>query len=75
MCCFAEGRMRLFEAEIFNNSEVIVVIETGWKQRTHTGYKPQQVVISKCLPVLAQKLALVGFYLVHEGCLPIFQVD
>jgi len=43
--------MRLFEAEIFNNfSKVIVVVETGWKQHTHTGYKPQQVVICKCLP-------------------------
>ena len=66
---FAEGRMRLFGAEIFNNFSVaIAVSEPGWKQRIHATYKPRQVVIRKCLPVLAQKLALFGFYLVTEGC-------
>ena len=61
---FAEGRMRLFGAEIFNNFSVaIAVSETGWKQRIHATYKPRQVVIRKCLPVLAQKLALFGFKL------------
>ena len=31
---FAEGRMKLFGAEIFNNFSVAVVVpEPGWKQR------------------------------------------
>ena len=60
---FAEGRMKLFGAEIFNNFSVAVVVpEPGWKQRI------RQVVIRKCLPILAQKLAHFGFYLVNEGC-------
>ena len=59
---FVEGRMRLFGAEIFKNFSVAVVVpESGWKQRIHATYKPQQVVIRNCLPVLAQKLALLGF--------------
>ena len=67
---FAEGRMRLFGAEIFNNFSVTIVVpESGWKQRIRATYKPQQVVIRKCLPVLAQKLALFSFYLVNEGVL------
>ena len=62
---FAEGRMDLFEAEIFNNFPVAVVVpEPGWKLCIHATYKPQQVVIRKCLPVLAQKLAHFG----NEGC-------
>ena len=40
----------------------IVLLEPGWKQCIHTMYKQGQVVIRKCLPVLAQKLALFGFY-------------
>ena len=65
---FAEGRMRLFGAEIFNNFSVAIVVpESGWKQCMCAMYKPQQVVIRKCLPVLAQKLALFGFYVVNEG--------
>ena len=53
---FAEGRMRLFGAEIFNNFSVAIIVpESGWKQRIHETYKPWQVVIRKCLPVLAQK--------------------
>ena len=56
--------MKLFGAEIFNNFSVAVVVpEPGWKQ-----YKPRQVVIRKCLPILAQNLAHFGFYLVNEGC-------
>ena len=59
---FAEGRMRLFGAEIFKNFSVAVVaLESGWKQHIRAMYKPQQVVIRNCLPVLAQKLALLGF--------------
>ena len=66
---FAEGRMRLFGAEIFNNFSVAIVVpESGWKQRIHATYKLRQVVMRKCWPVLAQKLALFGFYLVTEGC-------
>ena len=66
---FAEGRMKLFGAEIFNNFSVAVVVpEPGWKQRIRATYKPRQVVISKFLPILAQKLAHFGFYLVNEGC-------
>ena len=66
---FAEGRMKLLEAEIFNSYSVAVVVpEPGWKQRIRATYKPQQVVIRKCLPILAQNLALFGFYLVNEGC-------
>ena len=43
---FAEGRMRLFGAEIFNNFSVaIAVSEPGWKQRIHATYKSRQVVI------------------------------
>ena len=61
--------MRLFGAEIFNNFSVAIVVpESGWKQHICATYKSQQVVIHKCLPVLAQKLALFGFYLVNEGC-------
>ena len=59
---FAEGRMRLFGAEIFHNLSVAIVVpESGWKQRIRGMYKPQQVVIRKCLPDLAQKLALFDF--------------
>ena len=66
---FAEGRMKLFGAEIFNNFSVAVVVpEPGWKQRIRATYKPWQVVIRKFLPILAQKLAHFGFYLVNEGC-------
>ena len=67
---FAEGRMRLFGDENFQQlySVEIAVPEPGWKQRICTTYKPRQVVKHKCLPVLAQKLALFGFYLVYEGC-------
>ena len=54
---FAEGRMKLFGAEIFNNSVAVVVPKPGWKQRIRATYKPRQVAIRKCLPVLAQKLA------------------
>ena len=61
---FAEGRMKLFGAEIFNFS-VAVIPEPGWKQRIRAMYKPQQVVIRKCLPILAQKVAHFGF---NEGC-------
>ena len=58
--------MKLFGAEIFNNLFVAVFVpEPGWKQRIHAMYKPWQVVIRKCLPVLAQKLAHFGFYLVN----------
>ena len=61
--------MKLFGAEILNNFSVAVVVpETGWKQRIRATYKPQQVVIRKFLPILAQKLAHFGFYLVNEGC-------
>ena len=56
--------MKLFGAEIFNNS-VAVVPEPGWKQRIRAMYKPRQVVIRKCLPIVAQKLAHFGFYLVN----------
>ena len=62
---FAEGRMKLFGAEIFNNSVAVVVPEPGWKQRIRAMYKPRQVVIRKCLPIVAQKLAHFGFYLVN----------
>ena len=66
---FAEGRMKLFGAEILNNFSVAVVVpEIGWKQRIRATYKPRQVVIRKFLPILAQKLAHFGFYLVNEGC-------
>ena len=66
---FAEGRMKLFGAEIFNNFSVAVVVpEPGWKQRIRATYKPRQVVIRKFLPILAQKLAHFDFYLVNEGC-------
>ena len=57
---FAEGRMKLFGAEIFNNFSVAVVPEPGWKQRIRAMYKPQQVVICKFLPILAQNLAHFG---------------
>ena len=68
--------MKLFGAEIFNNFAVAVVVpEPGWKQRICATYKPRQVVIRKCLPILAQNLAHFGFYLVNEGCLPSFQAD
>ena len=61
--------MKLFGAEIFNNFSVAVVVpEPGWKQRIRAMYKPRQVVIRKCLPILAQKLAHFGFYLVNEAC-------
>ena len=60
--------MRLFGAEIFNNFSVAIVPESGWKQRIHPTYKLRQIVIRKCWPVLAQKIALFGFYLVTEGC-------
>ena len=66
---FAEGRMKLFGAEIFNNFSVVVVVpEPGWKQCIRAMYKPRKVVIRKCLPILAQKLAHFGLYLVNEGC-------
>ena len=49
---FAEGRMKLFGAEIFNNFSVAVVVsEPDWKQCIRATYKPRQVVIRKCLPV------------------------
>ena len=70
---FAEGRMKLFGAEIFNNS-VAVVPEPSWKQRIRATYKPQQVVIGKFLPILAQKLAHFGFYSM-KGAVPSFQAD
>ena len=61
--------MKLFGTEIFNNFPVAVVVpEPDWKQRIRATYKPRQVVIHKCFPVLAQKLAHFGFYLVNEGC-------
>ena len=65
---FAEGGVKLFGAEIFNNFSVAVVPEPGWKQHIRAMYKPRQVVICKFLPILAQKLAHFGFYLVNEGC-------
>ena len=59
--------MKLFGAEIFNTPVAVVVPEPGWKQRICAKYKPRQVVICKCLPILAQNLAHFGFYLVNEG--------
>ena len=73
---FAEGRMKLFGAEIFNNFSVAVVVpEPGWKQCIRAMYKLRQVVIYKYLPILAQRLAHFGFYLVNEGCCTHFQAD
>jgi len=41
---FAEGKMKLFGAEIFKNFSVAIgVPESGWKQRIRAMYKPQQV--------------------------------
>ena len=60
--------MKLFGAEIFNNFSVAVEPEPGWKQCIRAMYKPRQVVIRKFLPILAQKLAHFGLYLVNEGC-------
>ena len=58
--------MKLYGAEIFNNFSVAVVVpEPGWKQRIRAAYQPWQVVIRKCLPILGQKLAHFGFYLVN----------
>ena len=71
---FAEGRMKLFGAEIFNNFSVAVVPEPGWKQHIRAMYKPRQVVICKFLPILAQKLAHFGLYLM-KGAVPSFHAD
>ena len=60
--------MKLFGAEIFNFSVAVVVPEPGWKQHIRATYKLWQVVIRKCLSILAQTLAHFGFYLVNEGC-------
>ena len=68
-CHFVEGRINLFGAEVFNNfSVVIVVLEPCWKQHIHTTYKPQYVVMGKCLFVLGQKFAFLCFYLVNQRC-------
>ena len=58
----------LFGAEIFNLPVPVVVPEPSWKLHICAMYKPRQVVICKCLPVLAQKLAHCGFYLLNEEC-------
>ena len=60
---FAEGRIRLFGAEIFNNLVVAIVApEPGWKQRIPTGYKPRQYAVFACFsPKISTFFAFVWF--------------
>ena len=70
LCCFAEGRIRLFGAEIFNGLSANCFTRT--RVETAHIYNVQATVSGNaCLSVLAQKSPLSAFMM---GAVPSFQV-